>query len=47
MANVNYEERILKAAREKQSHIQGNPHKVASSLFFRNFAGQKGVARYI
>ena len=23
-------ERILKAAREKQSHIQGNPHKAIS-----------------
>ena len=39
--------RILKAAREKQSYIQGNPHKVISSYFFRNFAGQKGVAPYI
>ena len=42
MAKV--KERILKAAREKQSQVQGNLHKAISWFLSRNFAGQKGVA---
>ena len=40
-------ERILKATREKQSHVQGIPSKLISWFFWINFAGQKGMAWYI
>ena len=42
MAKV--KERILKAARETQSQLQGNPHKAISWFLCRNFASQKGMA---
>ena len=38
---------VLKAAREKSTHIQGNPQKAISWFLCRNFACQKGVAWYI
>lgn len=37
---------VLKAAREKSSHIQENPHKTIGWFLCRNFACQKGVAWY-
>ena len=43
MANSSDQERILKEAREKNSYIQGKPHRAISGLFRINFAGQKGV----
>ena len=30
LSKIKYKEKILKAAREKQQIIQGNPHKVTS-----------------
>lgn len=43
--NLKTKRKILKAEREKQSCIQGNPHTITSWYFSRIFAGQK--ARYI
>ena len=41
-------ERTLTAIRKKTiSYIKWNSHKTISSLFSRNFAGQKEVAQYI
>ena len=45
MAKV--KERTLKAANKKQSHIQGNLHKVISLFLCRNFVSQKGEPRHI
>ena len=47
MAKIKDKERILKAAREKQSQLQRKPHKVISRFLSRNFAGQKGGALYV
>ena len=48
MSKFKDQERILKAAREKNLvMLQGNPHKIISRFFSRNFAGHKGVAQYI
>ena len=38
MANVNDTERILKAAREKPSHMQTRPHKDISRFLCRKLA---------
>ena len=47
MAKVKDKERILKAAREKQSvNYKGTPTRLSAD-FPRNTTGQKGVARYI
>ena len=45
MAKV--KERILKAAREKQSVNYKGTHKAISQFLYRNTTGQKGVARHI
>ena len=47
MPKVKGKERILKAAREKQSYLQRSSHKIISSFLKRNFAGKKGLARSI
>ena len=39
---VKVKERILKAAREKKSHTQGNPYKAISWFFCRNFEKPEG-----
>ena len=39
--------RILKAMREKQRVIQGNPHKAITRFLCRNSAGRKRVPWYI
>ena len=40
--------RVLKAIREtKKGKLQGNSHKAISRFFYRNFADQKGMAKYI
>ena len=45
MAKVKDKQRILKTAREKQRvSYKGNP---INWFLYRNFAGQKGVAKYI
>ena len=41
MAKV--KERILKSAREKQSHIEGKFHKAIRYFFSRNFRDQKRI----
>ena len=38
---------ILKAAREKQSHIEDYPRKIIRWFNWRNFGGQKRVSWYI
>ena len=39
---------ILKAIREKtKGQLQGNSHKAISRFFYRNFADQKGMAKYV
>ena len=47
MEMVKHKEIILKAAREKQSYLQGSSHKTISWFLNGNFAGQKGLARNI
>jgi len=49
MSKVKDKERILKAAREKQfvTYKLCMLHKAISRNFNRNFAGRKGVAKYI
>ena len=47
LAKIKHKERILKAAREKQSYIQGKPHMFNSWSFRRNSVGQNGMAGYI
>lgn len=37
----------LKQERETTYFAQGKPHKTNSKIFIRNFAGQKGMARFI
>ena len=44
MPKVKEKERRLKAAREKQELIIGNPYKAISQFLSRNAAGQKGLA---
>ena len=44
---VKDEERISKAAREKQSYLQRISHKTISRFLKRNFVGKKGLARSI
>ena len=39
--------KIPKATGVKKCQLKGNPQKTISWFFYRNFAGQKGVARYI
>lgn len=48
MARVNDIERLLKSIREKtNSQLQGNSHKAISRFFYRNFADQKGMVKYV
>ena len=48
LTKTKHKERILKAAREKQtSNIQGKPHVLHSWSFSRNSTDQKGMAGYI
>ena len=48
IAKVKDNERILKAAREKQNiKYKGTPHKAISWFLYRNTIGQRGVARCI
>ena len=48
MSKVKDEERILKAAREKQLvTCNGTPIRLPADIFGTKFAGQKGVAQYI
>ena len=47
MPNVKDKERILKAAREKQSYLQRSSHKIINWFLKWNFAGKKGLARSI
>ena len=46
MAKAKDKEKFLKAAREKQSELEGNPHEAINRILCRNFVGQKGMACY-
>ena len=47
MTKFKDKERILKAAREKQSHLQRSSHKTVSWFLKRHLAGKKALARSI
>ena len=48
LTNTNHKERLLKAAREKQQAMyKRNLIYLTADLSSRNFAGQKGMGRYI
>ena len=47
MSKVKDKERLLPAAREKQSYLQRSSHKTVSWFLKRNFAGKKGLTRGI
>ena len=47
LAKIKDKERILKAAREKESYLQRSAHKIISCFLKRNLAGKKGLERSI
>ena len=47
LPKIKDEERILKAAREKESYLQRSSHKTISLFLKRNLADKKGLARSI
>ena len=47
LPKIKDKERILKAAREKQSYLQRSSHKIINWFLKWNFAGKKGLARSI
>ena len=47
LAKIKQKERILKAAREKESYLQRSSHKTISLFLKRNLADKKGLERSI
>ena len=47
LTKIKHKEQVLKAAREKQLKIQGDPHKAKNRFFNKNSTDQKGMTEYI
>ena len=47
LVKIKQKERILEAAREKDSYLQRSSHRIVSCFLKRNLAGKKGLERSI